>query len=205
MINAGIQARGGALSPERSNCLLGGQDGISDQILHNRLKAEVAGRLRELAGKAISAEQMEIARLKAELAKARMERHPKKSGGVFCEGVAVRYAFIERHRTVCPVATLCRVLDVSASGYRQYRARQTGEAVTCQPGRRIDDMAVLVHIKAIFNEMKVAYGLAVRANSIFAFFRCTCFSVPAAGRDRGKRRHLLTTIASIIVICDVYS
>jgi len=56
------------------------------------------------------------------------------------------------------VATQCGGLDVSASGYRQYRARQTGEAVTCQPGRRIDDVALLVHIKAIFNEMKAAYG-----------------------------------------------
>src|ERR1035437_6959191 len=48
--------------------------GISDQTLHNWLKAEAEGRLREIAGKAISAEQMEIARLKAELAKVRMER-----------------------------------------------------------------------------------------------------------------------------------
>ena len=48
--------------------------GISGQTLHNLVKAEAAGRLREVAGKAVSAEQMEIARLKAELAKARMER-----------------------------------------------------------------------------------------------------------------------------------
>ena len=48
--------------------------GLSDQTLHNWLKAEAAGRLREVAGKAISAEQMEIARLKAELARTRMER-----------------------------------------------------------------------------------------------------------------------------------
>jgi transposase-like protein len=41
--------------------------GISEQTLHNWLKAEKAGRLREVTGKAISAEQMEIARLKAEL------------------------------------------------------------------------------------------------------------------------------------------
>ena len=48
--------------------------GISGQTLHNWVKAEAAGRLREVAGKAVSAEQMEIARLKAELAKTRMER-----------------------------------------------------------------------------------------------------------------------------------
>jgi transposase len=39
------------------------------------VKAEAAGRLTERAGvKAVSAEQMEISRLKAELARARMER-----------------------------------------------------------------------------------------------------------------------------------
>lgn len=38
------------------------------------MKAEAAGRLGGLTGKSISVEQMEIARLKAELAKARKER-----------------------------------------------------------------------------------------------------------------------------------
>ena len=47
--------------------------GLSDQTLHNWLKAE-AGGLREITGKVVSAEKMEIARLKAELAKTRMER-----------------------------------------------------------------------------------------------------------------------------------
>ncbi len=48
--------------------------GISGQTLHNWAKAEAAGQLRDVAGKAVSAEQMEIARLKAELARTRMER-----------------------------------------------------------------------------------------------------------------------------------
>jgi transposase len=34
--------------------------GVSDQTLHNWLKADAAGRLREVTGKAISAEQMEL-------------------------------------------------------------------------------------------------------------------------------------------------
>ncbi len=81
-------------------------------------------------------------------------RHPKKSGGVFCEGVAVRYAFIERHEQVWPITTQCRVLAVSASGYHQHRARSEAPD---QPGR-IRDMALLVHIRAVFIEMKGAYG-----------------------------------------------
>ena len=62
----------------------------------------------------------------------------------------MRYAFIERYRTVRPIARQCQVLKVSASGYRQYRARQTGGTGPLQPGRR--------HVKAIFNEMKDTYG-----------------------------------------------
>jgi transposase InsO family protein len=70
----------------------------------------------------------------------------------------VRYAFIERHRKVWPVAAQCRALNVSASGYHQYRARRTEDAGPLRASRRIGDAALLVHIKAIFNEMKGAYG-----------------------------------------------
>ena len=61
---------------------------------------------------------------------------------------------------VWPVTTQCRVLDVSASGYHQYRARQRGNraGLPGHSGRRICDVALLVHIKAVFNEMKGAYG-----------------------------------------------
>jgi transposase len=49
--------------------------GISGQTLHNWVKADAAGRLTERDGvKAVSAERMEINRLKAELARVRMER-----------------------------------------------------------------------------------------------------------------------------------
>jgi transposase-like protein len=57
--------------------------GISGQTLHNWVKAEAAGRLREVAGKTVSAEQMEIARLKAELAKTRMERDILKKAAAY--------------------------------------------------------------------------------------------------------------------------
>jgi len=48
--------------------------GVSAQSLDNWVKAEAGGRLRDLRGKALTAEQMEIARLKAELSRVRMER-----------------------------------------------------------------------------------------------------------------------------------
>ena len=57
--------------------------GISGQTLHNWVKANAAGQLREVAGKAVSAEQMEITRLKAELARMRMERDILKKAAAY--------------------------------------------------------------------------------------------------------------------------
>ena len=48
--------------------------GVSGQSLDNWVKAEAAGRLRDVGGKAATAQQMEIARMKAELSRVRMER-----------------------------------------------------------------------------------------------------------------------------------
>jgi transposase len=57
--------------------------GVSGQTLDNWVKAEAAGRLRDVRGKAVTAEQMEIARLKAELSRVRMERDILKKAAVY--------------------------------------------------------------------------------------------------------------------------
>ncbi len=48
--------------------------GVLAQSLDNWVKAEPSGRLRDVRGKALTSEQMEIARLKAELSRVRTER-----------------------------------------------------------------------------------------------------------------------------------
>ena len=48
--------------------------GIADQTLHNWVKAQLQGRLSGPDSKPVSAEQMEISRLRAELARVKMER-----------------------------------------------------------------------------------------------------------------------------------
>ena len=48
--------------------------GLVDQTLHNWVQAERHGKLKGAEKKAVSAEQMEISRLKAELARVKMER-----------------------------------------------------------------------------------------------------------------------------------
>ena len=47
--------------------------GVSAQSLDNGVKAEASGRLRDVRGKALTAEQTEITRLKAELSRVHME------------------------------------------------------------------------------------------------------------------------------------
>ena len=66
----------------------------------------------------------------------------------------MKYAFIERHKTHCPVSLQCEVLDVSPSGYHEHFGRRA------TPGQRqrISNDALLVHIKAIHAETKGEYG-----------------------------------------------
>jgi len=68
--------------------------------------------------------QAENARLKRELARISEEqRIPKKSGGVFCEGVQVKYATIRKHELAYAVCLMCRAFKVSRSGYYHWRGR----------------------------------------------------------------------------------
>ena len=48
--------------------------GVASQTLHNWVQAEAGGRLKGTAAKPVSPEQMEISRLRAELARTKMER-----------------------------------------------------------------------------------------------------------------------------------
>ena len=75
----------------------------------------------------------------------------------------MRYAFIERHRTIWPIVAQCRALEVSVSGFGQYRARQSAAAraptaFSSAAAGRLSEAALLVHVRAIFQEMKGAYG-----------------------------------------------
>ncbi|MDY0329817.1 MAG: IS3 family transposase [Thiomonas sp.] len=129
--------------------------GVVDQTLFNWVKAHRQGKLTGADSKVVSAEQMELARLRAELSRVKMERDiPKKSDGVLCKGIAVKYAFIERHRRVWPISVQCRVLGVSVAGYHAHFVRRARGAQR----RHLSDDALLVHIKAIHAETRGGYG-----------------------------------------------
>lgn len=65
----------------------------------------------------------------------------------------MKYAFIERHRRVWPIAVQCRVLQVSAAGYHEHFVRRASG----DQRRHLSDDALLVHIKAIHLESRGGY------------------------------------------------
>jgi NAD(P)-dependent dehydrogenase (short-subunit alcohol dehydrogenase family) len=81
-------------------------------------------------------------------------RHPGKSDGVFREGPAMKYAFIQRNKLVWPICVQCRVLLVSVSGYHEHLAW----GVDIAQRRHLSDEALLVHISAVYAENRGEYG-----------------------------------------------
>ena len=66
----------------------------------------------------------------------------------------MKYAFIQEHRQQWPIRVQCRVLGVSVAGYHEHRARRQNP----KPRRHLGDETLLVHIRAIYNESRGAYG-----------------------------------------------
>ncbi|MEW8509136.1 MAG: IS3 family transposase [Candidatus Thiodiazotropha sp.] len=88
----------------------------------------------------------EMAALKRELAKVKKERgFFKRSGNVLREGVEMRYHMIDRCRDAFPVLMMCRSLDVSPSGYYDWRSRPMS-------GRDRENQRLLCRIKELHAE-----------------------------------------------------
>ena len=118
-----------------------------EQMLSNWVKAHRTGKLEETSvRKTVTAEQMEISRLRADLAREDGAGHSWKSDCILREKPAVKYAFIECHRRIWPICVQCRVLRVSVSGFHRHRARRR----RISERRCLSDAAVLTHISAIY-------------------------------------------------------
>ncbi len=94
--------------------------------------------------------EKENARLRKELAEARMERDILKNG-VLCQGVAARYAFMKQWRLHFPVKTMSRLFGVSRSGFYSWLKRK--------PSRRAkEDERLKVAIKAAHKRTRETYS-----------------------------------------------
>ncbi|MGI6655588.1 MAG: IS3 family transposase [Desulfobulbus sp.] len=127
---------------------------LPKSTLENWVRAAKAGKLGEVGKnrKPLTEVEIELARVKRELAVTRMERDILKKGRrVLCQGVAARYAMINTLRLHYPLPLLCRVLTVSASGYHAWRKRP--------PSRRAREEARLeIEIKAAHRRTRETYG-----------------------------------------------
>ena len=107
----------------------------------------------------------------------------------------MKYAFIQCHRKVWPISVQCRVLRVSAAGYHEHVVRSASNAQK----RCLSDDALLVHIKAIYVQMRGAYGWpriwrALLAGGIrVGKLRVQKLMKQHGIRAKGKRRFKVTT------------
>jgi len=86
------------------------------------------------------AEQMEIARLKSGTGQNATERTSKKRAGIL-RGIRGEIRLYSSDIAKSGQWRACRALELSASGFHQYRAGQTEEAGSFKAGRRIGDTA----------------------------------------------------------------
>jgi len=110
----------------------------------------------------------------------------------------MKYAWIEKNKLRWPVCMQCRVLSVSASGYRQHRARLKKILTR----RHLSDVALLVEIRAAYSESHGAYGWPrvwrqLKASGVRVGKRRVERAMRQNGiRARGKRRFRVSTTDS---------
>jgi putative transposase len=126
---------------------------LPPSTLGNWVKAHKAGKLGEIGKtqRPLTEIEMELARVKKELVETKGAGLAKKSGRVLCEGVAARYALMKELRLHYSMPLMCRVLEISASGYYAYANRP--------PSRRAQEEARLeVEIKAAHKRTRQTCG-----------------------------------------------
>ena len=96
--------------------------------------------------------EAEVSRLRQENARLRVEKEiPKKSGGVLCQGVDVKYAWIEEHRKTYATTMMCELLSVSRSGLHAARGRTPSK-------RSREDKQLVEQIRVGQRKHRVCYG-----------------------------------------------
>ncbi|WP_230326324.1 IS3 family transposase [Citrobacter sp. Res13-Sevr-PEB04-36] len=91
--------------------------GVSAHSLYKWLRAIRPDNSEQHARDLLEAKS-EILKLRAQLKRTEEERDILKKGrAVLCKGARLKYRFINEHRTVWGVMTMCRVLDVARAGF----------------------------------------------------------------------------------------
>lgn len=131
------------------------QLGISETALSNWHKAAAQGKLAATA-KALTPEQMEVSRLRAEAARLRMENDILKKRRRTSRRDLCEVRLIDATRREFSLTRLCGVLGVSVSGYRAWK--RGGRVV-----KRLTNAQLLALIRAIHREFKTSEGWLLAA------------------------------------------
>ncbi|WP_112361903.1 IS3 family transposase [Shigella flexneri] len=100
----------------------------------------------------ITPEQIEIRELRKKLQRIEMENEIlKKATGVFCTGVAEKYALIEQWRQQFPIEAMCQVFGVSRSGYYNWVQHEPSD-------RKQSDERLKLEIKVAHIRTRETYG-----------------------------------------------
>uniref|UniRef100_UPI00403F5697 IS3 family transposase n=1 Tax=Deinococcus sp. VB142 TaxID=3112952 RepID=UPI00403F5697 len=129
--------------------------GISTSVLYRwRLQAQKAGQA-AFPGQGrstLTPQEQEIQRLRKEVEILRQEREIlKKGSGLLCQRKSLRFAFIAAHLNVFRLDIMCRVLQVTPSGFRNWRRRPCST-------RNIEDEHLKLLIEDIHGQHKGRYG-----------------------------------------------
>ncbi|RPI54962.1 MAG: hypothetical protein EHM49_02535 [Deltaproteobacteria bacterium] len=77
----------------------------------------------------------------------------KKSRGLLCERVELRYDFIRQEKKAYPVTVLCKVMEVSRSGFYEYF-----HSFNKKPDKSSGKAVLKARVGAIFKEHRSKYG-----------------------------------------------
>jgi transposase InsO family protein len=78
-------------------------------------------------------------------------RYIEKGGGVLCGEPAVKYAWIEPHQHLFRISVMCKVLEVSRSGYYEWLERAPS-------GHSREDQQLRAQIESYFEQGRGTYG-----------------------------------------------
>jgi putative transposase len=110
----------------------------------------------------------------------------------------VKYAFVTRHKREWPISLMCKVLEVSVSGYFESVKRFFSKEAKAK-SKRVNGAVLLAHIKVIDAQVKGEYGWPrmwreLQARGILVGKSRVHQTMKAHGiKARGKRKFVVTT------------
>lgn len=125
---------------------------INVSVLRRWVEKHNGGQWQVESGKPLKTDVVaELERVRRELAKVKMERDILKKPQLLREGPDVRYGFIVSNRTVWPTRAMCRVMEVSHSGFYEWLGRAPS-------GRKREKLRLTGRIRESFEASDRTYG-----------------------------------------------